>query len=286
MSTEVLFGKYRGRPVEEMLSDGQYMAWLEAQPWFRERFGHLRTAKDQDAMDRTPVHNKLQTLFLDEPYQAAFAHAAIGTWFAEVREKAENDKLLDLRSIETLKEKALKNIERLQPKAVEQDGGSLQNLSARLRLMDAASSAKRIAEMQEQINAWPAICAAIESAAVQFESHVKFEHRGADVFLWVDASIAKIRHAQSETWHNLPIDIGSPVVVGSQIIGRLQLRIEIKPTVADEYPAVLRQMNRNKSEFLFVERYQGEGATEAQFVAMFAASGKRVVFKRDVDALL
>jgi hypothetical protein len=64
----------------------------------------------------------------------------------------------------------------------------------------------------------------------------------------------------------------------------LGLPIEIKPTVADEYPAVLRQMLRNQSRYLFVGSYEGEGATKDQFVRIFAASGKTVVFKADVDA--
>jgi len=30
-------------------------------------------------------------------------------------------------------------------------------------------------------------------------------------------------------------------------------------------------------------KYRGRGATEAEFVAIFHASGKNIVFKRDVD---
>lgn len=33
----VPFGKYKGRPIELMLSDRQYCEWAAAQPWFRER---------------------------------------------------------------------------------------------------------------------------------------------------------------------------------------------------------------------------------------------------------
>jgi hypothetical protein len=62
--------------------------------------------------------------------------------------------------------------------------------------------------------------------------------------------------------------------------------VEIKPTVADEYPAVLRQMKRDKSQYLFVGEYRGVGATRDQFVATFAASGITVVWKADVDAAL
>ena len=59
--------------------------------------------------------------------------------------------------------------------------------------------------------------------------------------------------------------------------------IELKPTVGDDYPAVLRQMNANKSRVLVLERYTGQGATREQFVKMFLASDKHVVFLSEID---
>src|SRR5262245_2694310 len=57
------------------------------------------------------------------------------------------------------------------------------------------------------------------------------------------------------------------------------LRIEIKPLVGDDYPAVLRQMRANRSTILFLDRYTGQGATREQFIRTFKASGRHVVFK-------
>ena len=48
------------------------------------------------------------------------------------------------------------------------------------------------------------------------------------------------------------------------------IAIEIKPVVADDYPAVLRQMKANGSMVLFLERYSGKGATREQFIKTFA----------------
>lgn len=185
----VPFGKYKDRPVEDMLADGDYMAWLEAQPWFRDRFGHLLAGRDADAASRTPVHNRLQTLFLERPYRRAFIAAA----------------------------------------------GSL-----------LASP-----------DFHPAHCAVI------FE---RSERYGGGS-----------RHA--DVWFQEFTPLGDGFV-------QLEVWLEIKPVVADDYPAVIRQMRRNGSEYLFVDRYTGDGATEAQFVAMFRAGNLTVVFKRDVDALL
>jgi hypothetical protein len=63
----------------------------------------------------------------------------------------------------------------------------------------------------------------------------------------------------------------------------LQLAVEIKPVVGDDYPAVLRQMRANGSTVLFVGEYRGQGATEDQFIKTFATAGIRVVFARDVE---
>jgi hypothetical protein len=65
---------------------------------------------------------------------------------------------------------------------------------------------------------------------------------------------------------------------------RRERRIEIKPSVGDDYPAILRQMRANESNVLFLETYTGIGATEQQFIQTFDLSNINVVFRRDVDA--
>jgi hypothetical protein len=61
------------------------------------------------------------------------------------------------------------------------------------------------------------------------------------------------------------------------LVDRAALRIEIKPTVGDDYPSVLRQMKANESEILFVGQYVGTGATREQFIKTFATASIRVV---------
>jgi hypothetical protein len=61
-----------------------------------------------------------------------------------------------------------------------------------------------------------------------------------------------------------------------------QLNIELKPTIGDDYPAVLRQMKRTNSDILFVDSYTGRGATEEQFIKTLETANIRVVFARDI----
>lgn len=65
-----------------------------------------------------------------------------------------------------------------------------------------------------------------------------------------------------------------------------EFNIEIKPSIGDDYPAVLRQIQRNKSKYLLVRAYNGAGATKEQFVQFFASQGIKVVFEADVDAVV
>lgn len=187
----VPFGKYRGRPVEDMLADADYMDWLQSQPWFRARYGRLLTQRDAEAASRTPVHNRLQALFLNEDYTRAL-----------------------------------------------------------LGLLGKAD--------------W-------ERFSVRFE----VIQQGRQFVPWQCFSCDVLIHQMVKS---------RLASVGWEAVETGSVKVEIKPTVADDYPAVLRQMGRNNSGVLFVGRYEGEGATEAQFVAMFAASGRKVLFKRDVDA--
>lgn len=68
MSGEIIpFGKYKGQPIEAAVQDRQYVDWLTAQPWFKERFGNLYTLIVNNFQEpaETPVHNALQAKFLN-----------------------------------------------------------------------------------------------------------------------------------------------------------------------------------------------------------------------------
>ena len=276
MSDQVPFGKYKGRPVEEMLSDASYMAWLEAQPWFRERFGHLKTAKDTDAMSRTPVHNKLQTLFLDRRYQTAFVICADPDWVMDMGSRAKSTQASTVRTINKILAE--------RPQRIEEMKAPGYRTTLEQKWISDERHAARIASMEESIPFFADLLSRVAADKHALQSSAAFESAGADVLLTVGLVYLKV---WNEGYNPISdeLDVSKIHCERDADMGR-PFSIEIKPTVADEYPAVLRQMNRNKSEFLFVGQYTGEGATESQFVQIFAASGKKVVFKRDVDARL
>ena len=82
MAGEIVpFGKYRGKPVEALAQDRQYVDWLTAQPWFREKFGNMYTLIVNNFQEptETPEHNKLQVLFLNAAFRARFLSYTFGT---------------------------------------------------------------------------------------------------------------------------------------------------------------------------------------------------------------
>jgi hypothetical protein len=186
MSGVIPFGKYKGQPVEVVAQDKQYVDWLTAQPWFRERFANIYTliVNNFHEPSETPEHNRLQALFLERDFCLRFAREA-----------------------------------------------------AEIKLPD-----RRLAY------------------GSRFEV-------GWDVVLSV---------WDAENEH------------GS--LNAIELYVEIKPVVADDYPAVLRQIRTQvKTEsisnggyavhpILFLERYTGKGATEAQFINIFESVGVKIVF--------
>lgn len=273
-SNIVPFGRYKGQPVADMLADAEYMAWVEAQPWFRARYMHLLSQRDIEAANRTPVHNRLQTLFLDQNYQHAFALLV----------SAEYRKILS--DVEVAKGDASRRAERRISEfnveiAKHQNELADRGIDTNVMAEYVSNSLKQsIGDCQEQIEEIKR-CLATYLASdlkVEHEFNVRFESDGADVYiLW------------SGSYPHLTLKSGGYYAQKTSIVtsGKQdRLPIEIKPTVGDEYPAVLRQMKRNESSFLYIGEYQGEGATERQFVEIFAASRKAVIFKRDVDRVV
>ncbi len=77
------FGKYRGRPIEEIVSvDKNYIEWLMAQDWFKSKFektynvviNYFNPEKNEDS----PEHNRIQVKFLNPEFPLKIAQRLIG----------------------------------------------------------------------------------------------------------------------------------------------------------------------------------------------------------------
>ena len=65
------FGKYKGQPITTLLKDTNYLEWCKQQEWFK-KFPIVynicvnQTIVNQNENSKTPEHNKIQNLFLEE----------------------------------------------------------------------------------------------------------------------------------------------------------------------------------------------------------------------------
>lgn len=251
----VPFGKYRGQPVEVLAADRDYTDWLMAQPWFRDRYQNIYTiVVNNQQPSETPEHNALQVLFLDEAYRLAFVHAA----YPDTMNRARAG-LLEWREIQA---ERIRNAE-----------ATLSNCSERFYKREEYQ--ENLTALQEEMRRSDP-----DGETIVISTKVAFEKSGVDVVIAGKFSTPSgfvIERAEGE-WL------------------RIQIGIEVKPSVGDDYPAVLRQMRALDSHtpmaewtecrFLFLEKYTGVGATEDQFRKVFEASGKRVIFRHEVEGLL
>jgi hypothetical protein len=257
--TEVVnFGKYRGQPIEILASDRGYCDWLMAQPWFRERHQNLYTViiNHYQQPSETPEHNALQALFLDDRYREAFVLVTLG---ARIQEKWEQHLGERRRALIKLRKKIAEQKQALEEARQREADGHRWSFHAK-----PAEVAAGLAGLVAQLEKFDL------PETMWMRTRSAFEKDGVDVRLEI----------------NLRSDVGETSQYSdfSNWVDDIDLTVEIKPTVGDDYPAVLRQM-RNV-EVLFLESYTGVGATQPQFVSMFRVSDKDVVFRHEVDAKL
>ena len=257
------FGKYRGQPIEVLEADPQYAKWLAGQGWFRSHHQNLHAIIINNFQEpsETPEHNALQALFLGETIQRAFVSLVANSWMNKLVEGFQNDLQREIKIVDHEIRKGIEYVKELKkPPSPPKPGNSI---GMEVNTFSEKAQKRRIREneirAQELVDYKKSLFQQLDQGRT-FSISVEFEERGCDVFLAVSAT--DNREYSKE------------------------FRIEIKPTVGDDYPAVLRQMKSNRSNFLFLTEYTGQGATEEQFIQIFSASRIQVVFKHQVDELI
>lgn len=96
----------------------------------------------------------------------------------------------------------------------------------------------------------------IHTSRPKLLTYVKFEQRGVDVELFVK--------------------------FGADDYSRTS--IEIKPTMGDDFPSVMRQIERLRVRVLVVGEYTGRAVSEPQLRQMFEANDLKLIFVRDIEA--
>ena len=233
----VPFGKYKGQPVEVLAQDRPYLDWLTAQDWFRERYTNIYTLIVNNFAEavETPDHNALQVLFLDDHFCLQFMRATFPGFEQTVRREFEEDRNARLKTIEV-------EIEAKSKSAQQYDRWAKQEKPA--GLARDGFFAERAVQCHTEMSTLRARHLALSAAfgEIEFTFRRAFEVGGVDVTIEAHA------HSTAHGGDN-PISLTWYQWRGKRYCS--EGKIEIKPSVGDDYPAVLRQMRANDSPYSF-----------------------------------
>lgn len=267
----VPFGKYKSQPYEVLLADAGYAMYL-----LGSMYGKLQSqypallaflVSRYGLPDSTPEHNRLQNRFLDESFAIRFAMAA---------SPALRQALTSLQHIDLSKTWA--NYVQRELTAEKERSDRRQRWNAPSRMPELRNDLMR----QASRLAFATFSGTLEGATwlkpiacVELE----FEKDGADV------SYRVIGGAGFET--TAAIQLGSDEGAEEKRIAtygvNFPFRVEVKPIVGDDYPAILRAMKTVKTRQLLVGEYAGAGATWDELVKVFELSGITAVLLDDVE---
>lgn len=255
----VPFGKYKGSTVAELLvTDESYAQWILTQGWVAERFAELHAAlvRRGASTDDTPAHNIMQARFLDYAFQQAFLNLAYGQHISKSLSdhisSTANELRGQIRRHQMELEESIKYLK--SPKSWDwqkTDAAKTQSTHPALIVKDEYQLAQLNTASSWTMRVYP-----------------MFEQRGVDVVLkwhWTGPFLP-------DNWS------------GSHLSGLVN--VELKPGLGDDYPTVMRQMQRLGSTILVIGEYNGTAVTEDQVRRMFAANGSRVILMQEIETML
>lgn len=256
-NTLVPFGKYKGQPIEAMAQDQQYVEWLTQQPWFKERYQKIYTVIINNFREpsNTPEHNALQARFLDDEFRLKFASIAIPRLWWHVKSDGEMVDKMIASAVNDYKD-------------------------CKKRCDELSKYYRGKTEYVPQM-----FCR--DRGPLAEIGKPSFEVGGVDCSFSVTAGLScrsnVFRDGQElyRSDDNRGVEFGS--YLGISRHGEVDLKIEIKPEIGDDYPAILRQMRANESRFLFTRAYIGLGVNEETFIQFMDSQGIRVIYEHEVD---
>lgn len=278
MSDIIPFGKYKGQPVEVLMQDRSYLEWLSGQDWFRQRYAALYqtvVVNNFTEPSETPEHNALQVLFLDEAFCAAFVEAICPGAISRCTEK------MEIAAATAISEGRPKIVSMLKEKRKEVEDATRElNDGTALTEWYRNSLQQKI---KEQTDLQEMLLQLDVPVALETVFSTQFEQHGIDVILyWGIRTRSPIPRCYPTYRGSTHFHVHSASMRSEDYDKANNLSIEIKPSISDDYPAVLRQMHANHSKVLFVGKFNAAGASRDQFLKVFKSSGITVVFRDDV----
>jgi hypothetical protein len=283
MSNEIIpFGKHKGQSVVEvMATDPQYLDWLAAQDWFAQKYRPIYNivVNANPPTDATPEHNALQVKFLRWECCSAVAAIVLGAegkraylkemkdtirWRGDSNRKSIAERLTDARRHRSSWRSSLKHEEK------SRKGGKPDTF-----WRDNAKHSHRELKQKQQ--------ALIELRKTKQELAIALQN--------VERGDCFIRSGNREMEQFADVRFDSALRLkrfpqGDKFRVLHTFFVEVKPSIGDDYPAVLRQINEQRQRarmrhvlgehghcVLAYERFTGTGASESQMRQIFKEAG-------------
>jgi len=245
------FGKHKGATVAELLEqDPAYAQWLLGQGWLAERFAELHAAivARGAGTDDTPEHNAIQARFLDPVFRAAFLQCIAG---AERLSSARKDYAARYRENASDWIKMHRgDLEQVRYRSQWDKGFDNQTKEAQLVAL--------IQAQQRKLD---------EPTLLALNTGAAFEQSGVDVAMTWDFTATEGEQKYDRRFYSETATF-----------------VEIKPSLGDDFPSVMRQMARLRASVLVVGSYAGRAVSFPDLRKMFSANGIKVVTVQEIEA--
>ena len=270
----VPFGKYKNQSITSLMKDTKYIQWLKQQKWFKERYGEIYNIvvlnNFQNEDQPTPEHNKLQAKFLDNDFCSTFTKLLTNTNDTEFlcfKRKFEPNDGMDVNlkiyrniteienSVTTILQKSLKDLR--------QDifENKIFSYQWENEINDTLKQAQQYADNK------------LQEFKQRVQNLIVDKYLSCNVY--ESDRKCEIYPSLSEKWYTRCY------------------KIEIKTSLGNDYPCVLRKMKRQiqlleKSRkhytkiLLLVDKFESDAISKKQLVQIFKNENIKVVFYNEL----
>lgn len=232
----VPFGKYKGQPLEVLLSDTQYMTWLSEQPWVKDKYPVVQTLiiNNFGEPDETPEHNGLQARFYEARYVNSFFRHVFGCGFESKKRR--------LQIVIDKKKQSLGMLDdamssgRKQLSVYSEDFPELSSALREINEWTCGSMGDFYADLEETKKGY---CDDIDNFSKKIEELESF-YSGKTLLMERNYRVAS---------EELGWDVLISLTHGARSVfdtDTNNILIELKPQVGDDFPAILRQLKNNR----------------------------------------
>lgn len=278
----VPFGKYKGRDTSEMLSDSSYIGWLKLQPWLA-KYPNIQNivflgTNISNTDQPTPEHNRLQNTFLNNAMTEALVDKVMPT------RRSDLARLNKLKMVKLL----FGNVREKLDVIFEGYGGWDVVISyTGESVFPGFGGYYKLTTMKEELSR------KYRLADKSLKKDLKKDRSGYDSSsgpLCYEIGDYRIYVHQTYPGKKIWPSKDDKLVISDATIHAksMALCLELKTTLGDDYPCVLRKMKRQietsrrhywpLTAVLVVERFYSEYTSKEELQKIFGSSGIKIIF--------